>query len=73
MSDIAKADAANRSVRTLIQGLAVDALIAVAGVLLVWLPDADLTSREAWTVVAITAAKSVLTAVASYVMRIREG
>lgn len=73
MSDIAKTDATNRSYRTLVQGLAVDALIAVASVLLVWLPDADLTSGEAWTVVAIAAAKSVLTAVASYVMRIREG
>ena len=72
MSESTKADAVDRSKRTLIQGVAVDALVAVAAVLLVWLPDADITSREAWAVLGVSVAKSVLTAVASYVMRMRE-
>lgn len=72
MSEFAKNDAVDRSRRTLIQGLVTDALVAVAAVLLVWLPDADITSREAWTVLGVSVVKSVLTAVASYVMRVRE-
>lgn len=63
------ADAQNRAIRTLIQGLAVDLAVAVAATLLAWLPDADLSSREAWTVVGLAVAKSVLTAAASWVMR----
>ena len=43
--------------------------VAVAATLLAWLPDADLSSREAWTVVGLAVAKSVLTAGASWVMR----
>lgn len=72
MSELAKTDAVTRSKRTLIQGVAVDALVAACAVLLVWLPDADITKREAWVVLGVSVAKSVLTAVASYVMRIRE-
>lgn len=73
MSDYVKADATDRSKRTLLQGVAVDALVAACAVLLVWLPDADITKREAWAVLAVSVTKSVLTAVASYVMRVREG
>lgn len=65
------ADAANRSARTLIQGLAVDVLIAIAAALLVWLPDADVSSKEAWIVLGTAVVKSVLTAAASYVMRLK--
>ena len=36
-----------------------------------WLPDADISTREAWTVLGITLAKTVLTAVASFVMRLK--
>ena len=64
-----KADAKNRAWRTLLQGLAADVLVALAAVLLAWLPDADITSREAWTVVGVTLAKTALTTVASWVMR----
>ena len=71
MTSTIKTDAVNRSKRTLIQGLTIDVAVAVAALLLVWLPDADLTSREAWTVLAISVAKTVLTAVASYVMRLK--
>ena len=43
--------------------------VAVAATLLAWLPDADITSREAWTAVGVTLAKTALTAAASWVMR----
>jgi len=66
-----RADAADRGWRTLIQGLAIDVLVAVAAVLLVWLPDADISKVEAWIVLGTAVAKSVLTAVASYVMRLK--
>lgn len=66
-----QADAVNRSRRTLTQGLLVDVAIAVATGLLLWLPDADLSSRDAWIVLGTALAKSVLTAVASYVMRLK--
>jgi hypothetical protein len=38
-------------------------------VLLAWLPDADITSGEAWAVVAVTLAKTALTTAASWIMR----
>jgi len=66
-----KAAATERGRRTLIQGLAIDLGVAVAVVLLAWLPDANLTSGEAWLAVGVAVAKSVLTALASYVMRLK--
>lgn len=71
MSISTKADAASRSRRTFVQGLAVDVVIAIATALLLWLPDADLSSRDAWFVLGTALAKSVLTAAASYVMRLK--
>jgi hypothetical protein len=71
MTDLKRADAANRGWRTLIQGVTIDVAVALAAVLLVWLPDADLSSREAWIVLGTAVAKSVLTALASYVMRLK--
>ncbi|MFW6776056.1 hypothetical protein ACOACO_17365 [Nocardioides sp. CPCC 205120] len=65
-----RADATTRSARTLAQGLAVDVLVAVAVALLAWLPDADITTTEAWLVLGTAVAKSGLTAVASYVARL---
>lgn len=63
------ADAANRSVRTLLQGLAVDIAVAVAAVLLSSLGSLDLTDTQALQALGLLLAKTVLTAVASYVMR----
>lgn len=71
MTSLATTDARERSVRTFVQGLVVDVVLAIAAVLLVWLPDADLSAREAWLVLGTSLVKSVLTAVASYVMRIK--
>lgn len=70
-AELTRADAADRSRRTLIQGLAIDVAIAVAAALLAWLPDADLTAREAWIVLGVAIAKSALTAAAAYVMRLK--
>lgn len=64
-----KVDAKNRAWRTLLQGLATDVLVASAAALLAWLPDADITSGEAWTVIGLTLAKTALTTAASWVMR----
>lgn len=64
-------DAQSRAVRTFIQGLAVDVLVAVAAVVLAWLPGADLSSRTAWIAVALAVAKTILTAGFSYVMRLK--
>lgn len=71
MTTALKADARNRALRSIVQGLAVDVLVAVATALLLWLPDADLSSREAWIVLGTALAKTVMQAVASYVMRLK--
>ncbi len=70
-SPATRTDATDRAWRTLVQGLAVDVAIAIAAALLVWLPDADISSTEAWIVLGTTLAKTVLTAVASFVMRLK--
>lgn len=66
-----KQDAGNRAQRAFVQGLAIDVLTAVAAALLLWLPDADLTSRDAWIVLGTGLARTVLAALASYVMRLK--
>ena len=66
-----QADAKQRAKRTFIQGIALDVAVAVAVALLAWLPDADLTSKQAWIILGTSLAKTVLTAVASYVMRLK--
>lgn len=63
------ADAKNRAVRSFIQGLGIDLATAIAAALLLWLPDADLSSRDAWIVLGTGLVRTVLGTVASYVMR----
>jgi hypothetical protein len=62
-------DAKSRAARTFLTGLGWDVIIALATALLLWLPDADLTSKEAWLVLGTAVAKTVLTAAGSYVLR----
>lgn len=68
-----QADARQRSIRTLLQGLAVDVLVAIGGALLAVLGtiegDAMLTAA-AWVAIATAVLKSVLTAVASFLARL---
>lgn len=71
MTVTTKADAKQRAKRTFIQGIVLDVAVAVAVALLAWLPDADLTSKQAWIILGTSLAKTVLTAVASYVMRLK--
>lgn len=66
-----RADAGQRAKRTIVQGIAIDVAVAIAVALLAWLPDADISSGEAWMVLGTAVAKTVLTAVASYVMRLK--
>jgi hypothetical protein len=62
-------DARNRALRSFVQGLTIDVVVAIAAALLVWLPGADLSSKDAWIVIGITLAKTILQTAASYVMR----
>lgn len=66
-----KAAATERATRSLWQGLGIDVAIAVSAALLVWLPQADVLDKTAWTVLATALVKTVLQAVAAYVMRLR--
>lgn len=66
-----KAAARERSLRTFLQGLGVDLLIAVAVVVLAQVPGADLSSGAAWIALSLAVGKSVLMAAASYVMRLK--
>lgn len=61
------ADAKNRAVRTFLQGLAIDLGVAVAALVLANVDK--ITSREGLILFGITLAKTVVTTVASYVMR----
>lgn len=69
--NLVRKDARDRSLRTFMQGLGVDLLIAVAGTLLLWVADADILTAESWTIFAAMAVKSVLMAAASYIMRLQ--
>lgn len=66
-----KADAKNRAARTLLQGLAIDVLIAVGTALAMWLPDATLTAGESWLVLGVSVGKTALTVLASWLMRLK--
>lgn len=70
----AKTDAAQRSIRTLVQGLAIDALVAAgaaATAVLSTMEGDDLLAGASWIVLGTSVLKSVLTAVASYVARLK--
>ena len=58
-------DARNRAIRTFVQGLVIDALVAVCLVVV------DALNQEVvdWRLLVLTAAKTVLMTAASYVMR----
>ncbi len=66
-----KADATERSIRTLFTGAGLDVAIAIAAAILSWLPAADVSSRTAWIVLATALVKTILQAVASYVLRLK--
>lgn len=66
-------DAAQRSLRTLVAGLLTDLLIAAAvttgATIATWNGD-DVLARESWLILAAALGKSLLTAAASYIIRV---
>lgn len=63
--------AVERATRTLWQGLGIDVAVAIAAALLAWLPDADVLNGSAWLLLATVLLKTVLQAIAAYVMRLK--
>lgn len=67
---VLKADARNRAFRTFIQGLGVDILVTLVVFITPIIVGADSWSDlPEWKIVAFSLSKTVLTSVASYVMR----
>lgn len=66
-----KADARNRAKRTLLQGLAIDVLVAIGTAMAMWLPDAMITAGESWLVLGVSVAKTAMTVLASWLMRLK--
>ena len=70
----ARADARQRSLRTLGQGLAIDVAVAVGTATtatLATMNDNDLLAGAAWVALGASVVKSGLTAVASYLSRLK--
>lgn len=66
----AAADARNRAWRTFVQGLLIDVLIAVTGLLYAGISAPDFAwSRAYWTAVGLALAKTTMTTITAYVMR----
>lgn len=69
MTRALQADAANRTVRTFLQALAVDVVVAVSLLVATELSDANSWGDLEWTVLSFLLAKTVLVSAASYLMR----
>ncbi|WP_263729946.1 hypothetical protein [Cellulomonas sp. SG140] len=70
-SSTVRADARERALRTLWTSLGVDLAVAVGVVLSTWIVDADLSSPAAWTGLGLLVARSAITSVASYLVRMK--
>jgi hypothetical protein len=64
-------DALERALRTLWQGFLVDGLSAAGAGLLILLMDGDLTSPLFWSAAGLMVSKSILVALASFLVRLR--
>lgn len=58
--------------RTLVQGVLVDAAVAVGGGLMIMLAEGDVMSPMFWSTVGVLVIKSVLTSLASYLTRMKQ-
>lgn len=64
-----KADASNRSLRTFLQGLGIDIAVGIALVLAATVAGWSSWGDVQWAILSFSLAKSVVQAVAAYVMR----
>jgi hypothetical protein len=64
-----KADAQNRSLRTFLQGLGIDIAVGVALVLVTLVGGWNSWGDVQWAILTFSLAKSVVQAVAAYIMR----
>ena len=69
--DLVKADALNRAVRTFWTSIGVDATVATGAGTLILLNDGDPTSPLFWGAVGALALRSLVTAAASYAVRLK--
>lgn len=64
-------DAQDRAFRTFMQGIGIDVVVALSIAMGIWVVDADITSKEAWIVLATTGGKTLIITVTSYVVRLK--
>lgn len=69
--DDKKIDARVRAMRTLWTSLGVDLTVAIGFILTDWIVTADITQTEAWIALGILVARSVVTSVASFMVRLK--
>ena len=66
-----QADAINRGLRTLWTGFGVDAATAIGAGILLLINEVDVNSELFWTSAGVLVLKSVVTALASYLVRLK--
>jgi hypothetical protein len=64
-----QADAKNRALRTFVVGLAIDVAVAVSVVLITIFADVGSWGEIQWAIIGFTLLKTVLTTIASYILR----
>ena len=67
-----KADAINRAARTLYTAFGADALLLIGAGLLNLLDNVDISSRTFWIGLGVLVVKSLLTALGSYLLRLKK-
>lgn len=68
-AELVQTDAKNRALRSFLQGLGIDVLVAIAVTISAVFVSADGWGALEWAALSFSFAKSILQAVASYIMR----